>query len=270
MKLESLHINTLVASHGRKRIIDELNLAPIKAGTITALVGPNGAGKSTLLRAIAGLVDVRGSIRLGDCELSVLTPAERAKHVTFMPQSLPQKVELTVLECVMVAFAASHSSRAKPDVDICAHAIAVLDRLGITDLAMEPVSRLSGGQRQMTALAQAVIRDPDIILLDEPTSALDLRHQETVMEAARMLAKQGKIVLVVLHDLAFAARWTDRVIVLADGGKVADGRPEEVITPDLLKQVYGVHAQISISSRGRVQIEVIGPIAAAPSVRGPL
>ena len=123
-------------------------------------------------------------------------------------------------------------------------AVAVLDRLGIADIALASLDELSGGQRQLPALAQTLVRDPAVVLLDEPTSALDLRHQVTVMGMARQLATDGKIVVCVLHDLAQAARWPDTMVVLSHGALYRQGPPDEIVTPQMLSEVYDVVARV--------------------------
>lgn len=119
---------------------------------------------------------------------------------------------------------------------------------------MEQLRRLSGGQRQLVSLAQAVIREPRVLLLDEPTSALDLRHQTQVMGLVRELASEGKVVVIVLHDLNLAARWADHIVVLSNGAVAAQGNPETAITVDMLAGVYGVEAVVERSSLGHPQI----------------
>jgi iron complex transport system ATP-binding protein len=123
-----------------------------------------------------------------------------------MPQSVPQGAGLTVLEGMLRALHVAHSSSDDPFVN---QAIEVLSQVGIADIALEPLYRLSGGQRQLASLTQAIVRKPPLLMLDEPTSALDLRHQFEVMSMVREYVRQGRMAVVVLHDLTFAARWAD-------------------------------------------------------------
>jgi iron complex transport system ATP-binding protein len=252
-----LNIRGLSAGYRGRPVVRDLDLGPIHAGRVTALVGPNAAGKSTLLRAVAGLVRATGSVRLGLDELIGMSIAQRAGKVTFMPQALPQGIALTVLESVIASFKASRENDHEGSVVDASHlAVAALDRLGITDLALEVLDRLSGGQRQLVGLAQAIVREPRLLLLDEPTSALDLGHQVTVMKLARDLAAEGRIVIVVMHDLGLAARWSDGIVVLHDGKVEAYDTPARALTSELLAYVYGVAARIERSSLGHVQIAV--------------
>lgn len=257
----ALEVNGLSAGYRNRLVLNNLSLAPVRAGHVTALVGPNGAGKSTLLRTLAGLLPASGSVRLDNQELLGLPLSEHAARVTFMPQSLPQRVALSVLEAVIGALRASPlaglgtSARAVRD-----RAIEILERVGITHLAMEPLDQLSGGQRQLASLAQALVREPRLLLLDEPTSALDLRHQSLVMGLVRDLAAEGRIVMVVMHDLDLAVRWAEHVVVVDEGRVFAEGDPEEAVTPATLAHVYGVDARVERCSRGRLRVFVDGPI----------
>ena len=254
---EALHIEQLSAGYPRRRVIDRLTLDPLPAGRITALVGPNAAGKSTLMLALAGLLGATGSARLGPRNILDMPVAERAGIATFMPQALPQGVALSALESVMASLKATPTAGVETHgIRVRERAFAALQRLSIGDIAMEQLNRLSGGQRQLVSLAQAIVREPRVLLLDEPTSALDLRHQTQVMGLVRNLAREGKVVVIVLHDLNLAARWADHVVVLCDGAAAAQGDPDTAITPELLARVYGVEAVVERSSRGHLQISV--------------
>lgn len=260
-KLE-LTIRGLSAGYRGRPVIRDLDLGPIVAGAVTALVGPNAAGKSTLLRTLAGLIKATGSVTLGTEDLGIMSAAERAAKVTFMPQALPQGIALTVLESVIASFKASQSGAFEEGAqDARRRAVAALDRLGIADLALEDLDRLSGGQRQLAGLAQAIVRNPRVLLLDEPTSALDLRHQATVMKLVRELAAEDRVVIVVMHDLGLAARWADSIVVLHGGRIEAHGPPDAALNADLLARVYGVAAHVERSSRGHVLISVDGVLS---------
>ncbi len=260
MNAAALAISALSTGYGRHRVVDSLDLDPIEPGTVMSLLGPNAAGKTTLLRAIAGLQPAEGSIRLGACELLSMALADRARVVTYMPQSLPQRVALTVLEGVIGAMRASPvGGEVVPEALIVERALDVIERVGIAHLAMTELNHLSGGQRQLASLAQALVRQPRVLLLDEPISALDLHYQLRVMKLVRALAQeQGMIVVMVLHDLSMAARWSDRVVLLADGRLVADGSPAEAITASVLADVYKVAARVEASPVGlQIAIEDI-------------
>ena len=260
---DTLQVRDLSTGYRDRQVIQNLSLPPIRPGEVHSLLGPNAAGKSTLLRALAGLQAATGSIQLGPQELVGLPLAEHARRVTYMPQTLPQGVALSVLESVLGALQASatdrpgeHQGRAGHEADQ-RRAVAVLERVGILHLAMEGLDHLSGGQRQLVSLAQSLVREPRVLLLDEPISALDLQHQLRVMRLVHELARErGMIAIMVLHDLQIAARWSDGIVMLAQGAVVATGTPAEAITPDTLARVYGVRARVEHCSRGSLQIMV--------------
>jgi iron complex transport system ATP-binding protein len=259
----ALVIEGVSVGYAGRPVIDGLSVPPLQPGALTALIGPNAAGKTTLLRGLAGLVRTTGSVRHGGTELTRLAPAEHARFVAYMPQTLPQRVALSVYEATLAALRASPAFE-QDRQQAARRAMEALDRLGIAGLATRPLDRLSGGQRQLASLAQCIVRRPPVLLLDEPTSALDLAHQFRVMQVVSDLAReQGMVAVVVLHDIALAARWCERVVVLDSGRVAADGAPLDAITPATLASVWGVAARIERCARGTLQVIIDGPIESA-------
>jgi iron complex transport system ATP-binding protein len=257
MKTDKLKIDGLTVGYTGRAVISNLTLEAFEPGTLTALVGPNAAGKSTLLRGLAGLQKATGSIKLGETDLLRLSLTDYSKHVGYMPQSLPQRVALTVYEAMLSALRTSGGSMSSAEARRIA--METLERLGIGSLAMRGLDELSGGQRQLASLAQAIARKPAVLLLDEPTSALDLAHQHRVMSTVQELGRErGTITIVVLHDIALASRWCERVLILSPRGLAADAAPEIAITPETLAAVYGIEARVERCSRGFVQVLVDG------------
>lgn len=250
-----LDIRDLFAGYGVRKVLRGLTLPSIAGGQVTALVGPNGAGKTTLLRAVAGLVPASGVIRFGEQDLIAASAQQRANVLAFMPQFLPQRMSLSVLEAVISALRASPPSGTTCNVaGFRDTALGVLARLGIIDLALNAFDQLSGGQRQLASLAQALVRRPKLLLLDEPTSALDLRHQFQVMQIVREVAAAGTTVVAVLHDLQAAARWADNVVVMKDGALYASGTAADAITSAMLREVYGLDGVVERTSTGELHI----------------
>lgn len=210
----------------------------VVAGEVAALVGPNGAGKSTLLAALAGEHAVAaGSIELEGKDLTTWTPVEMAQRRAVLPQSHTVGFSFTSRQVVAMGRSPWSRTGRREDDDECVHAaMSATDALPFAD---RPFLALSGGERARVALARVLAQATTTLLLDEPTAALDLAHQETVMRLARAQAKTGAAVVVVLHDLGLAAAYSDRVIVLERGRKVADGPPQTVLTEELLTRVYG-------------------------------
>ncbi|MGY4492684.1 ABC transporter ATP-binding protein [Pseudomonas sp. TE3610] len=251
-----LEVRQLDVSYGKRPIIEQLNLAGIGRGQVTALLGPNGCGKSTLLKAIAGLTPACGQVLLDGDDLLQASYAARAERVVYLPQSLPASVHLRVFESLLVARRASGNTPRQQDID---EARALLERLGIAHLAMSFLDQLSGGQKQLVGLAQALIRKPVLLLLDEPLSALDLNHQFHVMEVIGQETRERDMVtLIVLHDINISLRQTDRVLMLKSGRLIAHGAPAEVIDGDSLAAVYGVRGRVERCSQGTAQVMIDG------------
>lgn len=252
-----LQISGLSTGYRKTAIVKNVSLPALDAGGVYSLIGPNAAGKSTLMRALAGLQPATGSVTLDGHELIGRPLAEWARRVTYMPQSLPQGVSLNVLESVISALRASPMEGITSRDAVKEYAVEVLSRVGIVELALRNLGQLSGGQRQLVSLAQVLARKPKVLLLDEPISALDLKHQLRVMRLVYELARErDMIVLVVLHDLNVAARWSDGIVMLSHGEVVASGTPIDAITPESLARVYGVRARVDQCARGTMQIMI--------------
>lgn len=255
---KALAITSLGVKIGREKILDNINIADLAVAHITAFAGPNGAGKSTLLKAIAGVVPAIGNVDWLGENLLGKTIEQRSHIIGYMPQTINSASQLTVLESLVASlrFMAPELSR-----HLCEeNAINTLEELGLLRLAMKPITELSGGERQLTSLAQSLVRDPKILLLDEPTSALDLRHQIEVMTILRKLADNGKIVITVLHDLTLAANWADKLVFIAHGKVVTAGHPQDVLTPCLLAEIYGIKADVDYSKTGKAHLNIHGII----------
>ncbi|MDH4572550.1 ABC transporter ATP-binding protein [Salinicola acroporae] len=254
-----LQVSRLSTGYRRRQICHDITLPHFFPGEVHSLVGPNAAGKSTLMRALAGLQRASGSVRVAGRELVGQSLDQWAQRVTYMPQSLPQSVALNVLESVIGALRASPSDRLAllGRRALERRAVEVLERVGIVELALESLQHLSGGQRQLVSLAQVLSREPRVLLLDEPTSALDLRYQLKVMRLVRAQARAcNMVVLMVVHDLAIAARWSDGIVMLSRGEVIAQGPPREAITPATLASVYGVRARVDHGAQGDLQLRI--------------
>ncbi len=254
MKLLSLH--SLTAGYTAKKVLRNLQIDAIPSGKITALIGPNAAGKSTLIKAIAALLPVSGQIQYEGSDLLSITATQRAKWIGYMPQHQKTEVALTVLESLMTALKVSPLHPSDSLNIIRDKSFQLLEEMNLLEIALRPLSNLSGGQRQMASLAQALVRQPEILLLDEPTSALDLNYQVKVMKLVQQYAKDEKTVIMVLHDLNLAARWADEVIILQKGTVYQHGPSTEVINAHMLKEVYQVNARVEKCSQGYLQIMV--------------
>lgn len=238
-------------------ILDGVAIA-VPAGRVTGLLGPNGSGKSTLLHTLAGsTVPQAGEVRLGGRPLGDVPRRERARILAVMEQSSDADTELTVDDVVALG-RLPHRSRLAPagpdDAAACARA---LDLVGMAGTGRRRWRTLSGGERQRVHAARVLAQEPAVLLLDEPTNHLDVRHQHELLGLLGRLAGDGLTVVVVLHDLALAARYCDRLVVLRDGQVHAAGATADVLTPTVVREVFGVDAAVTREA-GRVRVEVLG------------
>ncbi len=242
---------------GRRRLLDGVDVE-LRAGELLAVVGPNGAGKSTLLSVLAGdRAPDAGQVLVRGRPIGAYRPRELARLRAVMPQQSVQQFAFTVREVVALGRA---PWPAGPDPD--AAVVAALADTQTAELADRTFLTLSGGEQSRVTLARVLAQRTPIALLDEPTAALDIRHQQLVLRLARQLAAAGHAVLAVWHDLHLAAR-ADRVLLLAAGRVRAVGRPAEVLTADLLGEVYRHPVRVLTDPRdGR---PLVLPDAPAPS-----
>ncbi len=230
---------------GRREALRELSLE-ISAGEFVALTGPNGSGKTTLLRTILGFLEpASGSVALWGAPARGLTPRERARRVAWVPQQEVPRDNLPVREYVLFGRYAHLAPFAGESATDRARARAALDAVGLADRGDSGVLELSGGERQRVLLARALAQESPLLLLDEPTAHLDIGHELDLLERVRRLVtERGGAVLAAMHDLNLAARYADRIVVLSRGRLVEDGPAERVLSEALLREVWGVAAEL--------------------------
>ena len=234
-----LQIKDLVFSYGSTRILDRITME-LGSSEVLGIVGPNGAGKSTLIRCIDQiLVPEHGTVLLDGQDMKTMSRMEIAKRIGYVPQSVSTVFPATVFDTVLMGRRPHLGWRSsEEDIDMV---LEVLTMLKIKSLAMRDFNEISGGQQQKVLIARALAQDSGIILLDEPTSNLDIKHQLEVMEIMRELVRKKEIsVMMAIHDLNLAARYSDRIIML-NGGSIRDaGDPGSVLTAENIQSVYGV------------------------------
>jgi iron complex transport system ATP-binding protein len=234
-------------------IVERATLA-LTPGALTVLVGPNGAGKTTLMRALAGLIPAEGRIELEGRPLATFSARERARRIAYLPQGHVFHWPMSVAAVVALG-RHPHADAFAPLADADRAAVAkALAATAAAPWAARAVTTLSGGERARVALARALASEAPILLADEPTMSLDPRHQLVVMELLARAAHDGGAVLAIVHDLALAARFADRVVMMERGRLVADGKPREVLTPERIAAVFGVEASIADSAVGPIPI----------------
>ena len=244
---------------GGALVLDDVS-ASAEAGEWVALIGPNGAGKTTLLRVVAGLVGSAGSVELGGERTAAMGRRELARRVALVQQLPLTPPEMAVADYVLLGrtpHLGYFGGEARSDLEATDRALARLDLL---HLARRRLGTLSGGERQRAVLARALAQEPSVLLLDEPTSALDIGRQQQALELVDSLRHDASLtVLSAMHDLTLAALYADRLVFLDRGRVVASGPPRQVLTRELIAEVYG--AGVTVIENGMLVV--------APSRRGP-
>lgn len=253
----NVDINRVCFSYPGADILHEVTFC-IGPGEMTGLIGPNGSGKSTLIKCIDTILKPKGSILLNGKDVLKMNPVELARNIGLVPQHGTSAMDSTVFETVLMG-RRPHSTWRIRDEDIDKVAD-TLDRLNIGDMAMRDFASLSGGQKQMVLLARAICQEPEVLLLDEPTSALDIRHQLEVLEIVNNLVKERKMSAVIaLHDLNLGARYTDTMVMLREGRIFSAGKAEDLYTPKMIEEVYGVKAVV-LSVMGKPHVVPVSPV----------
>ncbi|MHB9073141.1 MAG: ATP-binding cassette domain-containing protein [Desulfobaccales bacterium] len=227
--------------------------------SVTALIGPNAAGKTTLLKCLCRILQGEGQILLDGKDLQSYEKDDLIRNIAFLPQDASGDAALTVFEAVLLGRVNSLGWR------VGAHDLSLtmqmLVRLGLGDLAHKSLHQLSGGQKQMVAIAQAIVRMPKVLLMDEPTNSLDLKHQLELFElVSSITSDHGMTTIVAIHDLNLAARYAQNLVLMHGGLIAAIGKPAAVITREMLATVYGIKARVSIDEKGIPQVIPISSV----------
>ncbi|KQU34474.1 ABC transporter ATP-binding protein [Rhodococcus sp. BP-349] len=240
-----LAAENISVGYGDRIIIEGLDLE-IHTGVVTTVIGPNGCGKSTLLRALGRLLSPRqGQVTLDGKAIGHMKTRDVARTLGVLPQSPIAPEGLTVADLVARGRHPHQSWIRQWSRDDESEVARALKLTGIEDLAERPVDQLSGGQRQRAWISMALAQGTDVLLLDEPTTYLDLAHSIEVLDLVdRMHDEMGRTVVMVLHDLNLAVRYSDRLVVMHEGAIVASGTPSEVISEKMLFDVFGLSAAV--------------------------
>ncbi|MCX5403991.1 ABC transporter ATP-binding protein [Streptomyces sp. NBC_00335] len=234
----------VTVGYGDRTVIDSLDVA-IPPGVVTTIIGPNGCGKSTLLRTLSRLLKpTSGSVVLDGEDIARLRTRDVAKKLGLLPQAPVAPEGLTVADLVARGRHPHQSwlrQWSSDDASVVERALAMT---GVADLADRPVDALSGGQRQRVWISMTLAQGTDLLLLDEPTTYLDLAHAVDVLDLVDDLHESGCTVVMVLHDLNLAARYSDNLIVMKAGSVLAQGHPREVLTAELLLEAFGLRAMV--------------------------
>ncbi|MDF5756266.1 ABC transporter ATP-binding protein [Spongiactinospora sp. TRM90649] len=234
----------VTVGYGGRAVIDDLDVV-IPPGVITTIIGPNGCGKSTLLRTLSRLLKpAGGTVVLDGEDIAKLKTRDVAKKLGLLPQAPVAPEGLTVSDLVARGRHPHQSwlrQWSSDDADVVERALAMT---GVTDLADRPIDALSGGQRQRVWISMTLAQGTDLLLLDEPTTYLDLAHAIEVIDLVDDLHESGRTVVMVLHDLNLATRYSDNLIVMRSGSILAQGHPRDVITAELLHEAFRLRARV--------------------------
>jgi iron complex transport system ATP-binding protein len=246
----SIRLEDVGAYYGRNLTISGITTPTFSSGDIVAVIGPNAAGKSTMFKRMAGLLHGPGTVHVEGSD-------KGRNAISYMPQDTSANAVLTVYESILLARKQGGGwSVGEDDLRLIDQVMAAID---VTDIGFRNLGELSGGQRQLVGIAQTLVREPDILLMDEPTSALDLHRQMEVLAFMRQVATERRmIVFIAIHDLNQAMRFADHAIVVERGRLRGVGAVGDVITAQLLRDVYRVDARIEACSRGLQQVIVDG------------
>ncbi|HJC85693.1 MAG TPA: ABC transporter ATP-binding protein [Candidatus Corynebacterium faecigallinarum] len=246
MSDNSIRATGLTVGYGNdKAIINDLDLQ-VPVGKVTTVIGPNGCGKSTLLRAMSRLLPPRsGEIHLGTTDIGSMKRKDLSKIIGVLPQSPVAPPGLIVSDLVArgrhphQSWIRQWSSTDEEEV------MAALEMTSVASLADRPVDSLSGGQRQRVWISMVLAQNTDVLFLDEPTTYLDLSHSIELLDLVRRLKKQlDRTVVMVLHDLNLAVRYSDHLVVMREGEVMVTGSPREIITSEMLKDIFNLNAVV--------------------------
>lgn len=244
-----LELQNIAIAYGTTNILQGVSFG-VHSGELIGIIGPNGAGKSTLLKSIEGIIKPSdGKILLGNRDIQTIKQKEFAHEISYLQQQSAIPFAYKVKDLVMSGRFCHLSwwqQEGSKDHEIVQ---AAMEYTGVAELADRPVNDLSGGQRQRVMLAKVLAQQTPIMLLDEPATGLDIIYQEELFGFCQALCKAGKTVLMVVHELSLAARFCSRLLLVANGSLLADGRPEAVLTEKLLTEAYGADIKVSLNEK---------------------
>ena len=238
-----IRVRGITKRYGEKKVVDQVDL-DLPMNKIVAFIGSNGAGKSTVLSMISRTLSKNeGEVLIDDIELKDWKNEELSKRLAILKQTNHLNIRLTVRE--LVSFGRYPHSKGKLTAECQRKIDEAIEYLGLTKLQDRYLDELSGGQRQMAYIAMKVAQDTKYIFLDEPLNNLDMRHSVQIMKILRRLVEElGKTVFVVIHDINFVSCYADHVIAMKQGKVVADGPTGEIMTEDMLKEIYNMDIKI--------------------------
>ncbi|MBR4181023.1 MAG: ABC transporter ATP-binding protein [Candidatus Methanomethylophilaceae archaeon] len=252
----SLELKGVVCSYSQKEVLHDVSFS--SDARLIAVVGPNAAGKSTLIKCMAGQIPHGGYISFNGTEIGRVDQTS-TDLVGYLPQQHMSAVAMTVYETILLG-RINHIrwSPSEEDRRMVDHA---MSELSLDKIADKQINELSGGQLQMISIAQALVKEPQLLLMDEPTNNLDLQKQLEMFEVVRDLSEQrGLVTVMILHDLNLASRFADEVVVLQEGRVYAKGPSQNIFTEEMLRDVYKVNAEVIHDRDGLPHVVAYGSL----------
>ena len=250
----SIQVENLSFSYGSHEVLKDVSFT-IPDGELVGVLGPNGVGKSTLFRCILGLnTGYTGTILVNGKDVKHLSIRERAREVSYIPQSHAPVYDYEVVDVVLMAAGSELKLLSNPGKAQRDRAYAALDRVGIGDFAHRTYTHLSGGEQQLVLIARAIAQNANTIVMDEPTSALDYGNTVRVLSCVRQLACEGLSIVQSTHNPDQAFLYSDEALVLQGGRISAMGRPNDVITSELISSLYGIKVEVNSLYEDKVRV----------------
>ncbi|MEE0705610.1 MAG: ABC transporter ATP-binding protein [Adlercreutzia sp.] len=250
----SIEVKNLCFSYGPREILHDLSFT-IPDGTLVNVLGPNGVGKSTLFRCILGLnPNFLGTILVNGKDLKHLSIRERAREISYIPQSHASVYDYEVVDVVLMATGNDLKMLSSPGPAQLKRAHEALDRIGIGHLAHRAYTQISGGEQQLVLIARAIAQNAQTIIMDEPTSALDYGNTVRVLSCVRQLAREGLSIVQSTHNPDHAFLYSDKTMVLNQGHIQAFGSPHDVITSELISELYGIEVDVNSLYGDKVRV----------------
>lgn len=245
-----VEITSLSSGYGKSEILHSISFTANR-GEITTIIGNNGCGKSTLLKSIVGILPIlSGDIKINGCSVKELSPIEKAKQIAYLPQgkNIPDITAGRMVLHGRFPYLSYPRKYKKQDFEIAKSA---MEQMGISEYSDRQMSELSGGTRQKVYIAMALAQQTPVIIMDEPTAYLDIGQQMKFMQTAKALAKDGKTVILVLHDILLALKLSDRICVMENGTVTKCAAPKEILNSTIIPKLYGIEVKTLSTPDGK-------------------